>query len=122
LDEAKHWIRTHPARFVQLCLERALCFWIYPDPFRAKTVFLGLTAILGLLGLVSAFRYHPVTGGVLLIILAIYPLPSYLIHVGVRQQYPIQWLLTLLTIYFLLQRRQNSALGAESAQTHALAS
>ncbi len=119
MDEAKQWIRSHPVRFLQLCLGRARCFWFYIDPTsRLKSLFLVLTAALGLIGLVSFVRLQPVTGAVLIVVLLIYPLPNYLVHVGLRQQYPIQWLMILLTV-FLLMRRLPAVFGpASRAQAH----
>ena len=98
-DEAKQWIRNHPWPFVRLCLGRVRCFWLYRDPTSAmKTIFLNATVLLGLGSLVSVFRSDAVTGSVLLLVLLIYPLPNYLIHVGLRQEYPIEWLMTLLAL------------------------
>jgi hypothetical protein len=103
-DEAKQWIRTHPWRFLVLCLGRMRCFWLYQDPTsRMKTIFLNTTVLLGFAGLVSAFKSDAVTGIVLALVLLIYPLPSYLIHVGLRQEYPIQWLMTLLSAALIVR-------------------
>jgi hypothetical protein len=97
-DEAKHWIQTHPGRFIELCLGRFRCFWLYSDPTsRIKTLFLNGTVLLGFAGLMLMFRAEPLTGIVLFLILLIYPLPNYLVHVGLRQEYPIEWLMTLLS-------------------------
>jgi hypothetical protein len=97
-DEAKRWIQIHPWRFLELCLGRMRCFWLYQDPTsRMKTIFLNVTVLLGLAGLVYVFRLDRVSGVVLLLILVIYPLPNYLIHVGLRQEYPLHWLMTLLS-------------------------
>jgi hypothetical protein len=96
-DEAKHWIQTHPGHFLELCLGRFRCFWLYSDPTsHLKTLFLNGTVLLGFAGLVFVFRTEPLTGIVLSLILLIYPLPNYLVHVGLRQEYPIEWLMTLL--------------------------
>ena len=103
-DDAKQWIRTHPGRFLHLCLDRARCFWLYHDPTSAmKTLFLNATVLLGFAGFVYVFLEQRVTGAVVAIILFMYPLPNYLIHVGVRQEYPIEWLMTLLTAVLILQ-------------------
>lgn len=97
-QEAKEWIRTHPRHFFELCLGRARCFWLYSDRRSPmKTLFLNATVLLGFAGLITIFRSVPVTGAVLLLILLMYPLPNYFIHVGVRQEYPIEWLMTLLS-------------------------
>lgn len=102
--EAKQWICDHPWRFLQLCLGRVRCFWLYRDPTSAlKTIFLNTTVLLGLGGLISVSRSDTVTGTVLLLVLLVYPLPNYLIHVGLRQEYPIEWLITLLTATLIVR-------------------
>lgn len=103
-DEAKQWIRSHPWRFLELCLGRVSCFWLYNDPTSPmKTLFLHMTVLLGLVGLVSVFRAEPLSGIVVLLVLLIYPLPNYLVHVGLRQEYPIEWLMTLLSAALIVR-------------------
>ena len=103
-DQAKRWIETHPGRFIELCLGRMRCFWLYQDPTsRVKTIFLNVTVLLGLAGLVYVFRLERVSGVVLLLIVVIYPLPNYLIHVGLRQEYPLHWLMTLLSAALVIR-------------------
>ncbi len=102
-DEAKQWIRSHPARFLELCVGRARCFWLYYDPTSlVKTVFLGATVLLGWAGWVQLFRRERVAGTVVLLILLVYPLPNYLVHVGLRQEYPIHWLMMCLASAFVV--------------------
>jgi hypothetical protein len=108
-NEAQRWILTHPGRFVQLCLGRARYFWFYTDRTSpVKTLFLAATALMGFIGLGFVFSQQPVTAVVLAIVLIIYPLPNYLVHVGLRQQYPIQWLMTLLTVFLIMRRRRRA--------------
>jgi hypothetical protein len=103
-DEAKRWIEAHPAHFLALCVSRMRCFWLYQDPTsRMKTIFLNTTVLLGFAGLITTFRLHAITGFVLVLVLLIYPLPNYLIHVGLRQEYPIQWLMTLLSATLIVR-------------------
>ncbi len=110
-EQAKEWIRTHPIRFLELCLGRVRCFWLYQDPTSPmKTLFLNATVLLGLAGLVGIFRAAPVTGVVAMLILLIYPLPNYLIQVGLRQEYPIEWLMTLLTGALIVQWADDDAI------------
>ncbi|MBV8834361.1 MAG: hypothetical protein JO108_34620 [Acidobacteriaceae bacterium] len=93
---AKDWIRNHPRKFLALCVGRFRCFWFYPDPSRIKAILMGIVVVLGVAGLYSEWKSDRLTAALLTTVLIIYPLPSYLVHVGVRQQYPIQWILTLL--------------------------
>lgn len=103
MNQARQWIRSHPRRFVELTLGRARWFWLYNDKEHVfKTVFLSTAVILGFAGLFVVFRSQPVTGVVLSLILLEYPLPNYLVHVGLRQKYPVDWIMTLLTCVFLV--------------------
>ncbi len=108
-DQAKQWIRNHPRRFAELCLGRIRCYWLYYDPTsRGKTAILAATTILGLIGFYYVFRQNRVTGVVAGLILLLYPLPNYLVHVGLRQEYPIHWLLTLLASVCVLRWTERS--------------
>ena len=98
LEEAEQWIRTHPTRFLRLSLGRIGWFWLFIDRTSwMKTLFLDVTVFLGFAGLLYVFRADRMTGTVLALILLLYPLPNYLIHLGLRQKYPIDWLMTLLS-------------------------
>lgn len=103
-QEAEQWIRTHPERFLQLSLGRIRCYWLYFDPTSlVKTLFLGITILFGLAGWLLFIRRHRIPGAVTGLILLIYPLPNYLVHVGLRQEYPIHWLMMLLAASFVLR-------------------
>ncbi|MCU1263561.1 MAG: hypothetical protein JWO80_6446 [Bryobacterales bacterium] len=109
-QEAMSWIHSHPARFVQLTMGRLFWFWLYYDgEHMGKTVFLYLTRLLGAIGLVYVFRKDLITGLVLSLILLIFPLPNYLVHVGLRHSFPIDWLLILTTAVALIHWRDESS-------------
>lgn len=111
--EAREWICTHPRRFLELCLGRARCYWLYYDPTSpVKTVFLAATVLLGWAGFVQLFRRDRLAGTVVLLILVIYPLPNYLVHVGLRQEYPIHWLMMCLAAALLVGWFDNRAMPA----------
>jgi hypothetical protein len=65
---------------------------------RIKYFILALIHFTGLFGLLYLFRRNPVAATVLSMILLLYPIPNYLIHVGPRQSYPIDWILDLLML------------------------
>ncbi len=96
--QAQEWIRSHPKRFAVLTVGRIMDFWFYPDPSKVKAIFGDLTAILGLAGLILIWRTDKINGAVLTSILLIYSAPSYLIHVGARQRFPVDGLLVLLSV------------------------
>lgn len=114
-DIAKEWIRTHPKRFLELSLGRARCYWLYYDPTSlVKTLFLGLTVLLGWAGFVVLLRRDKLAATVVGLILLIYPLPNYLVHVGLRQEYPIHWLMMILAGMFVLQMWEQKARGSRA--------
>lgn len=110
-SQAKEWIQSHPKRFLQLTIGRIKDFWFYPDPSKLKAVWGDLTAVLGLAGLIWIWRRNRMSGAVLTCILLVYSAPSYLIHVGARQRFPVDWLLVLLSVavtYSFVRRRARS--------------
>lgn len=99
-SDAQTWIELHPKQYAMLTLGRMWKFWFYTDPTsKFKTLFLGLTGALGLIGAIILIASKPIPGTAAGLILLLYPAPNYLIHVGLRQRYPIDWLLTLLSVY-----------------------
>lgn len=104
LNETKTWINSHLTRFAYLCIGRIQTFWFYPDPSKPKALFGDLTAVLGIFGFLLLLTRNRKEAGVFVAIaLLLYPAPSYLIHVGARQRYPIDWLLTLLAVFAVLR-------------------
>ena len=100
-QQALTWIRAHPGKFVELSMQRARLFWFYTPHNvdllqQIKYFLLALIHVLGLFGLVYLFRRNRIAAVVLSLILVVYPLPNYLIHVGPRQSYPVDWILVLL--------------------------
>ena len=97
VNEAKQWIAAHPKRFIELTLGRIRCFWFYVDPTsRVKTMFCWIVSAAGFAGLFVALRRKCMAGYILGVIALVYPLPNYLVHVGLRQSYPVEWLMLLL--------------------------
>jgi hypothetical protein len=98
--EALAWAKGHPSRFASLTAERIFYFWFQPVPGQiGKTVWLGLMALLGLGGL-WLFAGKDLWGALpLALFLFILPLPNYLVHVGLRHRYPVDWICSLLAVY-----------------------
>ncbi len=97
MAEARAWMQAHPARFLQLTLQRAQWYWFFSDGrFLFKALLLGLYTALGLVGMVSLYRRDRPAFAMVLAVLVMVPLPNYLVHVGLRHRYMIDWLLILL--------------------------
>jgi hypothetical protein len=118
MQEAKAWIREHPQRFLGLTLGRIRLFWFYVDPTsRVKTAFLWACSAIGFAGLIVALVNKPMAGIILGTIALVYPIPNYLVHVGLRQSYPVEWLLLLLacSLFTRLVRTQTRVTQFETA-------
>jgi hypothetical protein len=97
MQQAKEWIREHPKRFLQLTLGRIRCFWFYVDPTsRLKTSFVWIVNVFGFAALILALSKKHMADVILAVVALLYPLPNYLVHVGLRQSYPVEWLMLLL--------------------------
>lgn len=104
--EATRWIYNHPKRFTELTLGRIWDFWFGIDPTsHIKTIFVICVHLLGFAGLIIALRQRSLAGYVLGLIVVVFPLPNYLVHVGMRQSYPLEWLMLLLGVTFLMHYR-----------------
>lgn len=102
--QAKQWMRTHPRRFIELCLGRMRTFWLYNDPAsRMKTMLLALTNLLGWAGFIYLASQDRLAFAVSGLILLVFPLPNYLVHVGLRQEFPVHWLMMLLGAWLLVR-------------------
>ena len=103
LEDTEGWIRSHFSKFLALCAGRVWDFWFYPDPSKLKALLGDATALLGFIGLLLAYRNSRLAGAFTAVLLLLYSAPSYFVHVGARQRYPIDWLLTSLSVYALLR-------------------
>jgi len=100
LKEALTWIRSHPARFAQLSVQRYTLFW-FPIMRRwwqtAALILISIVAIAGLFDLLR--KRHPAAWMFLAILLS-YPAVHTVIEVGPRYRLPIEPILLLLTGWF----------------------
>jgi hypothetical protein len=111
--EAMQFIQGHPADFVRLVLRRILIFWTGADDNKyagslrtglnlstAKRLVMGGWTLLALLGLVAGFRTR--RHMLLLLAVAVYPLPYYITHTTNRYRLPLEPVLTLLAAHALV--------------------
>jgi hypothetical protein len=98
--EALAWAEDHPAQFVKLTAQRIFYFWFQPVPRQiGKTVWLALIGVMGFVGL-FLFARRDLWGALPLgLFMLVLPLPNYLVHVGLRHRYPLDWICSLLAVY-----------------------
>jgi hypothetical protein len=103
MSEAREWIVRHPGRFARLTLGRIRLFWFSGDGNSAKGAIVGGRVVLGFAGLAFAWRAHRIAASVLGLILLVVPVTNYLVHVGPKHSYPIDWVLTLLAAFGIVK-------------------
>jgi hypothetical protein len=116
MQDAINWIRANPGRFIKLTAERVFYFWYEPIPTqKLKGIWLGILALLGFMGLALFLREHFWAALPMALFMLFLPLPNYLVHVGLRHRFPLDWMCMLLAVYgviWLAQRwlRQSTRL------------
>ena len=101
--DAKRWMRTHPAAFAHLTLNRIKEFW-FPVPWnsRFQVGVIWLATVLSAPGLViMVWRRDRVLPFVLAVLL-IYPLMYYIVVSDVRYRLPVLWISLLAAGRFVL--------------------
>jgi 4-amino-4-deoxy-L-arabinose transferase-like glycosyltransferase len=134
MNEAGTWIAEHPGKFVGLCARRFVYFWIGEDPItdprsdergrRAitdvatwiKFIVFALTGVLGVIGALSWGR-RELGGHVLVVAFALFPLTYCVTHVLERYRFPIEPLLVLAAVWWILDLRKGSTRGSLSSRT-----
>lgn len=120
-DEARAWIREHPARFATLSLRRARLFWVGVDPWnedrssdtgtravsdpKSWIKFLAYAAV-GVLSLVGGIVWarRGAAGRVVLLVILLFPPTYYVTHVSERYRMPIEPVLVLAAAKFVTDR------------------
>jgi hypothetical protein len=96
---ARSWIASHPGEFARISLKRVLTFWAdVPDPARAGRAPLldmhhGIvfsTSAFAWAGAIFGLRRRIPGAGLLLAVLAAYPLVYYITHTHLRYRAPIE--------------------------------
>jgi len=100
--EAIAWIRSHPARFLQLTAARVVEFW-FPDPnrywFRCYVIW--TVTLLSLPGIILMLRHRQRISYFILGVWLLYPPVYYVMVSSDRYRYPILWTSLLPAGYFL---------------------
>jgi hypothetical protein len=119
--EAFAWATEHPAPFVKLTAERIFYFWLQPIPGQtAKAVWLGLLCVAGFLGLWRLARADFWAALPMALFLLVLPLPNYLVHVGLRHRFPLDWICLLLTVYYFHHAFTPNRLASDAGKVRGL--
>lgn len=100
--DTKEWIKTHPAHFRALTLQRFRNFWFPPrqrTPFRSYIIW--VATALSIPGLTLMIRERAPVSIFVLTVLLIYPVMYYIVISDVRYRYPVLWLSLLPAGYWL---------------------
>jgi 4-amino-4-deoxy-L-arabinose transferase-like glycosyltransferase len=108
----RQFVREHPQKFVGFTLERALYFWIGTPlnasfnghsfvPLRHLGFF--LHSALAFAGLWLSWHNRKRGAFLLTCLLLVYPLPYYLVNPFPRYKHPIEPVMTLLIVYFIIE-------------------
>jgi hypothetical protein len=117
-QEALAWIEGHPARFAKLTAGRIFYFWFQPIPGQTgKAVLLGLEALLGLIGLLLFLRADFWAALPMALFVLVLPLPHYLVHVGLRHRFPLDWICLLMAVYAVWASRRTTVSMTPLPQT-----
>jgi len=96
------WIKTHPARFYVLTVERIRNFWFPPlneDTVQAPVIW--VITILSIPGLWLMAKHRESVTLFVLSVFIIYPLMYYVVVSNTRYRYPVLWLSLLPAGYFI---------------------
>jgi len=110
LRQAEAWIEANPGRFLALSIERVLQFWFPPvSPLRSPFISIGiwLVTLFSVPGIVLVLRRSLPYGKALLWMLALGPIPYYLVQADPRYRMPFLWMSLLLAGYamhFVIRR------------------
>jgi len=101
LRDALAWVRSHPARFTGLTLERFALFW-FPEVGRGVASYpLWAVTLAGFAGLILCYKENRLTALLFGSLLLVYPLAYYFVQHFVRYRYPVLWVSSLMTAYAL---------------------
>jgi len=101
LREALAWVRSHPARFTGLTVERFALFW-FPEVGRGAASYpLWGVTLAGFAGLILCYKENRLAAMSFGALLLFYPLAYYFVQHLLRYRYPILWVSSLMTAYAL---------------------
>lgn len=122
--QAKHWIATHPGRFLELSLKRAYFYWVsVPHPLGrhplneyARELNYCFWSVTGVLGLLLSLKRRVPAAVLFFWIFLLLPLTYYFVSVAARFRHPLEPLIAIFTVYlFQSAERTGRILRAKRA-------
>ncbi len=105
---AKQWIRENPGRFLVISFRRVIFFWNglprltkYPQLEQTKNSLFLATSVIGIWGLLLAWRNRVHARFLFASLLIVYPLVYYLCFPEPRYRHPIEPILLILGVYLV---------------------
>ena len=120
------WIRSHPARFIQLTAARILYFWVPPISLasggfaRVNAFVSSLLSVLAAIGLVLMARRASYGFWMLLPCFVLFPLVHYVVQVELRYRYPILWAILIAAAYAICTASSHWRAATSSPDASAL--
>jgi 4-amino-4-deoxy-L-arabinose transferase-like glycosyltransferase len=100
--KAMAWIRSHPARFRELTLTRAMEFWFpEPEPPAYTAYAIWVITVLSIPGMILMAKNRLPVAWLVLVVWMVYPLMYYIVVSSDRYRYPVIWSSLLPAGYFL---------------------
>jgi hypothetical protein len=113
LREALAWVRSHPARFTGLTLERCALFW-FPEVGRGAASYpLWGVTLAGFAGLILCYKQNRFAALLFGSLLLVYPLIYCFVQHFLRYRYPVLWVSSLMAAYALTVAWQRFKAGRE---------
>lgn len=108
--EALEFIHHHPGRFIKLCSQRVVDFWI--EPKRSLWWMISLAAWIGLALALKQKGFEALPEGIIMIV---FPAIYYITHPWSTYRHPIEPVVLLLAAYALTELGRKLGIGAKPA-------
>ena len=93
-NRAVEWVKSKPAEFLTLVVQRVWYTWFPDVPMLQKLVMYPIAA-LGFFGLLILWKENRPAARILIVPVLVFPMPYYLVQVVARYRYPIDFIILL---------------------------
>jgi uncharacterized membrane protein len=96
MNDALHWIRENPIKFIRLTALRMLYCWFPKTDRLPQSIVAGILTVVGGIGLWQLFRINYLAAGLITTIWVGFPIIFYFLQFHIRYRYPIHWTFLIL--------------------------